>query len=137
MRFIIGIFVPPLGLLFIFAYLGMEDWITWKTVLLLAITPVIRIFAVLTNDSLHLQWTAYTTERMGTLVFTQYADATASLAFWIAQLYFLVIASLMTVVITAAIRRTPGMLRGQIVYFLIIEVMLFFAMYINFKLYEV
>ena len=117
LRFISGIFVPPIGLLFILAYLGMETWINWKTFLLLSIVPIIRIFAVLTNDTYHLQWTAYTTVYMGKLIFTHYADATGSAAFWVAQLYFLIIAGLMVFVITTAIRRSPGMLRGQIVYF--------------------
>ncbi|MEP6985039.1 MAG: histidine kinase N-terminal 7TM domain-containing protein, partial [Chloroflexota bacterium] len=118
-RFIIGIFVPPMGLLFIVAYLGMDEWVNWTNVLLLSLVPIIRIFAVVTNDSYHLQWTDYTTRRMGNLVFTHYVDATSSPAFWAAQIYFLVIAALMAFVITTAIRRTPGILRGQIVYFLL------------------
>src|SRR5437763_8154142 len=54
MRFIIGIFVPPIGLLFIVAYLGMDTWVNWKSGLLLSIVPVIRIIAVVTNDTYHL-----------------------------------------------------------------------------------
>src|SRR5258705_3623031 len=50
LRFISGIFVPPIGLLFILAYLGMESWINGTTVLLLSIVHVIRILAVLSHD---------------------------------------------------------------------------------------
>src|SRR5689334_22575508 len=108
-RFIVGIFVPPMGLLFILAYLGMESWINWKSILLLSLVPIIRIFAVVTNDMYHLQWTDYTTVHMGKLIFTHYTEATGSLAFWAAQLYFLIVAGLMVFVITTAIRRSPGM----------------------------
>ena len=59
MRFIFSIFVPPLGLLFILAYLGMDEWVTWKNFLLLSILPVIRLIAVWTNDTYHLQWSSY------------------------------------------------------------------------------
>ncbi len=118
MRFVFSIFIPPVGLLFILAYLGMEDWVTWKVFLLLSIQPVMRLFAVWTNDIYHLQWSLYSTRWVGTLLFAHYQDATDSPIYWAGQLYFLVVVGIMVWVIRGAIVRSPGMLRGQVVYLL-------------------
>jgi len=119
MRFILSIFVPPFGLLFILAYVGMDDWVTWKNFLWLSILPIIRLFAVWTNDTYHLQWSAYTTVRMGSVLFAQYQDATGSFIYWLGQFYFLIVVGIMIFVIRGAMVRSPGLLRGQIFYFLI------------------
>ncbi len=119
MRFIFSIFIPPMGLLFILAYLGMESWVTWKNFLLLSILPIVRLFAIWTNDTYHMQWSAYTTRQVGTLLFAHYQDATGSPVFWAGQLYFLIIAGLMALVIRGAIIRSPGMLRSQVFYLLL------------------
>jgi PAS domain S-box-containing protein len=118
MRFIFSIFVPPFGLLFIVAYLGMDNWVNTKAIVALSVVPVIRLFAVVTNDTYHFQWSTYTTRQVGNLIFAHYQDATASLLYWIGQAYFLVLAGLMVYVIWGAMNRSPGMLRGQIVYVL-------------------
>ncbi len=119
MRYIFSIFVPPLGLVFILAYVGLDDWVTWKNFLLLSILPIIRLFAVATNDTYHLQWSSYSTIRMGSLLFAQYQDATGSAVYWMGQFYFLVVVGIMIYVIWGAIVRSPGLLRGQIIYFMI------------------
>ncbi|MBI1279842.1 MAG: PAS domain-containing protein [Anaerolineaceae bacterium] len=119
MRFIFSIFVPPLGLLFILAYVGMDEWVTWRNFLLLSILPVVRLFAVMTNDSFHLQWVSYDTVRVGSLLFSRYQDATGSAVYWMGQLYFLVVVAIMIGVIRAAMVRSPGLLRGQIFYVLV------------------
>lgn len=118
MRYAFSILIPPLGLLFILAYLGMESWVTWKNVALLSIVPVIRMFAVWTDGIFHLQWSAYTTQRVGGLLFAEYQDATGSVVFWIGQAYFLLVAGITAFVIWEAVRRSPGLLRGQVVYLL-------------------
>jgi two-component system, OmpR family, phosphate regulon sensor histidine kinase PhoR len=119
LRYAFSIFIPPLGLLFILAYLGMEEWVTWKNILLLSIVPIIRMFAVWTDSIYHLQWSAYTTLNVGGLLFAEYHDATGSIVFWIGQAYFLLVAGMTALVIWGAIRRSPGMLRGQVVYLLL------------------
>ncbi len=119
MRFIFSIFVPPLGLLFILAYLGRDEWVTWRNFLLLSILPLIRLFAVWTNDTYHLQWSSYTMVRMGTLLFSQYQDATGSAVYWMGQLYFLAVVGIMVFVIRGAIVRSPGLIRGQVIYVLV------------------
>lgn len=119
MRFIFSILVPLFGLLFIVAYLGMDNWINTKAIVVLSIVPLIRLFAVVTNDTYHLQWSSYATRQVGSLIFAHYQDASTSPLYWIGQGYFLLLAALMVYVIWGAINRSPGMLRGQIVYVLI------------------
>ncbi len=119
LRFAFALFIPALGLFFLLAYVGHEEWITWRVALLLAIQPCITLFAIWSNDTYHLQWTYYTTQTINGLVFASYQDATASPIYWMGQLYLLFIGGLLVYIIRHTMHRSPGILRGQVIYLLL------------------
>jgi len=119
LRFVFILCIPILGLFFLLAYVGREEWVTWRVALVLAIQPCITLFAMWTNDIYHLQWEYYTTRQIGGLVFAAYKDATYSPIYWMGQFYLLFISGLLVYIIRRTMIRSPGILRGQVFYLLI------------------
>lgn len=123
LRFVFILLVPILGLFFLLAYVGHEEWITGRVALALAIPPCITLFAIWSNDTYHLQWAYYTTQKINGLVFASYQDATYSPIYWMGQIYLLVVTGLLIYIIRRTMLRSPGILRGQF-YYLLLSVLL-------------
>ncbi len=55
-KFLCIVAIPVIWLVFSLYYSGRGAWVTWRTLLLLSIVPVITTVIIWTNDSHHLMW---------------------------------------------------------------------------------
>ncbi len=116
LRFVFVLFIPAFALFFVLAYVGREERITRRVFLILAIQPCITLFAMWTNDTYHLQWAYYSSQKIGQLVFASYQDATYSPVYWMGQIYLLIVSAMLIYVVRQATVNSPGILHGQGIY---------------------
>jgi len=103
--------VPAAWFAFAVAYIGKEQWLTRRTILLLIIEPVLTVFAALTNDSHHLFWKTVTLDQTAT--YTMFNN-TAGILFWLHAMYSYGLILVATVLMIQAMRRYPSNYRGQV-----------------------
>jgi PAS domain S-box-containing protein len=108
----IGITVVPAALLaFVMQYIGRERWLTRRTVLLLAIEPLVVELLLWTNDLHHLFWTDI--HLVPGEVFTLW-NVTHGPAFWLHAFYAYILLLLSTILLIRTLLRSPQIYRGQV-----------------------
>jgi PAS domain S-box-containing protein len=108
----IGITLVPAALLaFVLQYTRRERWLTRRTVLLLAIEPLLVELLLWTNALHHLFWTDI--HLVPGEVFTLW-NVTHGPAFWLHALYAYILLLLSTILLIRALLHSPQIYRGQV-----------------------
>lgn len=108
--------VPAAWLLFVLAYTGKESWITRRTVLLLAIEPVLVQLFIQTNELHDLFWTS---RQIVEIDGYRVLESTAGTAFWMHAAYSYLLLLYSAFLLFRAMANAPQLYRGQIQYLLV------------------
>ncbi len=108
----IGITIVPAALLaFVLQYTGRERWLNRRTLILLAVEPLVVELLVWTNDLHHMFWTKI---RLVPGEFFTGWDISHGPAFWLHALYAYILLLLSTILLIQALLRSPQIYRGQV-----------------------
>lgn len=108
----IGISLIPVGwLLFAQSYVGREDWLSRKRVMLLMVVPAITILMAFTNQWHGLQWAKFSLNTAGP-VQTFYADS-YGLWWWVHLGYSYLLLGWGTMVLIGGLRSSPQVYRPK------------------------
>ncbi len=108
--------VSPGWLAFVLEYTGREHWLSRRSILLLAVQPVLVQIAIMTNGLHHLFWIERTLDTSG-----QYAliDVTLGPLFWAHAAYSYILLLVGTILLIGAFIRSPQVYRGQMFWMLV------------------
>jgi PAS domain S-box-containing protein len=103
--------ITSFWLLFVLAFVGQVWWLKPRTLLLLAVVPVLSLVALWTNDLHHLFWTAITLADNGSFV---YRETIHGPLFWVHTAYSYSVSMLAAIILIRSIRRRrPALYRFQ------------------------